>query len=39
VIVGGYALASHFISRDDFIANKKAAGRLKDAADLEALGE
>lgn len=29
----------HFISRDDFIANKKATGRLKDAADLEALGE
>ncbi|NLZ06035.1 MAG: nucleotidyltransferase family protein [Phycisphaerae bacterium] len=27
----------HFISRDDFIANKKATGRLKDAADLEAL--
>lgn len=29
----------HFISRDDLIANKKATGRLKDAADLEALGE
>ena len=29
----------HFISRDDFIANKKATGRLKDAADIEALGE
>ena len=29
----------HFISRDDFIANKKATGRLKDAADVEALGE
>ncbi|HNY77260.1 MAG: hypothetical protein RBS72_02640 [Sedimentisphaerales bacterium] len=27
----------HFISRDDLIANKKATGRLKDAADLEAL--
>ena len=27
----------HFISRDDFIANKKATGRRKDAADLEAL--
>ena len=29
----------HFISRDDFIVNKKATGRLKDAADIEALGE
>jgi hypothetical protein len=29
----------HFIGRDDFIANKKATGRLKDAADLEALDE
>jgi len=29
----------HFISRDDFIANKKATGRLKDAADIEAIGE
>jgi len=28
-----------FISRDDFIANKRATGRLKDAADIEALGE
>jgi len=27
-----------FISRDDFIANKRASGRLKDAADIEALG-
>jgi len=27
------------ISRDDFIANKKATGRKKDAADVEALGE
>ena len=27
-----------FISRDDFIANKKAVGRAKDAADIEALG-
>ena len=27
-----------FISRDDFIANKKATGRAKDAADIEALG-
>ncbi len=27
-----------FIGRDDFIANKKATGRKKDAADIEALG-
>jgi hypothetical protein len=29
----------HFISREDFITNKKATGRLKDAADIEALGQ
>ncbi|UCD51608.1 MAG: hypothetical protein JSW27_03055 [Phycisphaerales bacterium] len=29
----------HFIGRDDLITNKKAIGRLKDAADIEALGE
>lgn len=28
-----------FISRDDFIANKRATGRKKDVADIEALGE
>jgi hypothetical protein len=28
-----------FIGRDDFIANKRATGRIKDAADIEALGE
>ena len=28
-----------FISREDFIANKKATGRKKDASDIEALGE
>jgi hypothetical protein len=27
------------ISREDFIANKRATGRKKDAADIEALGE
>jgi hypothetical protein len=27
-----------FIGREDFIANKRATGRLKDAADIEALG-
>ena len=29
----------HVISRDDFIANKKALGRRRDLADLEAIGE
>lgn len=28
-----------FISRDHFVRNKRASGRLKDLADLEALGE
>jgi len=28
-----------FIGRDDFITNKKATGRKKDAADIEAIGE
>jgi len=28
-----------FISREDFIADKKATGRKKDDADIEALGE
>jgi hypothetical protein len=28
-----------FIGRDDFLANKRATGRAKDAADIEALGE
>jgi len=28
-----------FISREDFVANKKCTGRKKDAADIEALGE
>jgi hypothetical protein len=28
-----------FIGREDFITNKKATGRKKDAADIEALGE
>ena len=27
------------ISREDFITNKRATGRKKDAADIEALGE
>ena len=29
----------HFIGREDFIANKRATGRARDAADIEALGE
>jgi hypothetical protein len=28
-----------FISREDFIRNKRASGRTKDLADIEALGE
>ena len=30
---------AHFISKEDLIANKKALGRKKDLADVEALGE
>lgn len=29
----------HFIGREDFVTNKKALGRQRDLADLEALGE
>ena len=29
----------HFIGRDQFIINKRASGRMKDLADIEALGE
>jgi hypothetical protein len=32
-------LIVHYIGRDDFIANKRALGRKKDIADLEAVGE
>ena len=32
-------LVVHYVGRDDFIANKKALGRKKDMADLEAVGE
>jgi hypothetical protein len=39
-VAGRYAdTPVFFISRDDFIANKKAMGRAKGAADIEALGE
>jgi hypothetical protein len=29
----------YFIGKEDFIANKKALGRHRDLADIEALGE
>jgi hypothetical protein len=32
-------LTVHYVGRDDFIANKRALGRKKDMADLEAVGE
>ena len=32
-------LMVHYIGRDDFISNKRALGRKKDIADLEAVGE
>lgn len=32
-------LKVHYIGRDEFIANKRALGRKKDIADLEAVGE
>ena len=35
-VVGGYALAAQG-QLEDFKANKRASGRLKDLADLEAL--
>jgi hypothetical protein len=34
----GYVVV-HYIGRNEFIANKRAVGRKKDLADLEALGE
>lgn len=39
-VPGHYAdVPVFFIGREDFVANKKATGRLKDAADIEALDE
>ena len=39
-VAGSYGdVPVHFIGRRDFIANKKATGRKKDLADVEALGE
>lgn len=29
----------HFLGRPEFVANKRASGRAKDLADLEAIGE
>jgi hypothetical protein len=38
-VLGRYAETPvFFISREDFLANKRATGRAKDAADIEALG-
>ncbi len=37
---GSYGdISVHFIGRNQFIANKRATGRRKDLADIEALGE
>lgn len=39
-VPGSYGQTSvHFIGKEDLIANKKALGRKKDLADLEALGQ
>jgi len=39
-VAGAYGeVQVHFIGREQFIANKRATGRKKDMADLEALGE
>lgn len=39
-VAGNYGDATvHFIGRDQFIVNKRASGRMKDLADIEALGE
>jgi hypothetical protein len=39
-VEGGFGdLRVFYIGRDDFIANKRALGRKKDIADLEAVGE
>jgi hypothetical protein len=37
---GSYGgIAVYFLGREQYIANKRALGRAKDLADLEALGE
>jgi len=39
-VAGAYGdLPVYFVGREQFLANKRATGRKRDAADLEALGE
>jgi hypothetical protein len=39
-LAGEYgSVPTHYIGRREFIANKRASGRLKDLADVDALGE
>jgi len=39
-VAGTYGdVAAHYLGRPQFVANKRATGRRKDLADLEALGE
>jgi hypothetical protein len=39
-VAGKYAdVPVHFIGRKELLINKKAVGRLKDLADIEALGD
>jgi hypothetical protein len=39
-VTGAYGdVPVYFIGKEDFIANKKALGRYRDLADIEALGE
>jgi hypothetical protein len=38
MIVGG-DIPGHYIGREQFVSNKRAIGRKRDIADLEALGE
>ena len=39
-VEGNYGAARvFFIGREEFLRNKRAAGRAKDLADIEALGE
>jgi len=39
-LAGEYgSVPTHYLGRREFVANKRAAGRLKDLADLERLDE
>ena len=39
-VAGHYGdIPVHFIGKTEYVRNKRATGRKKDAADLEALGE